>query len=118
MASSGVTAAQAAVLQLVGEGKANSQKRLAVLLQQNESAIAQMLARLESAGLVERRYSSEDRRRRDFKLTPAGEVAVRDGARAFEALNASLDAIVPEGEQVALVNWLDEIAGIGSPREN
>ncbi len=92
--TAGVTTAQAAVLQLVASLSEPTQRKLAELLQQNESAITAMVGRLTAAGLIVRAPHPTDGRAWILELTPQGEAAIEAGRPAFNAINAALDAAI------------------------
>ena len=92
--TAGVTTAQAAVLQLVASLSEPTQRKLADMLQQNESAMTAMVGRLTSAGLVVRAPHPTDGRAWILALTPQGEAAIEAGRPAFDAVNAALDAAI------------------------
>lgn len=87
----GITTAQAAVLHLVADRPGLSQRDLAALLAQNESAMTTMVGRLAGSGLVARRRSERDGRTWAIELTARGREAHAKGRRAFASINAALD---------------------------
>ncbi|MFL0357574.1 MarR family winged helix-turn-helix transcriptional regulator [Erythrobacter sp. GH1-10] len=89
--AAGVTAAQAAVLTIVETLGSAKQKQLAEILHQNESAITQMVAKLEGQGLVERAVSPYDRRIKEVRCTQSGRQARDEAERAFNSINLDLD---------------------------
>ncbi len=90
----GITTAQAAALSLIAQRGGCSQRDLAGVLRQRESAITTMVRRLERAGLVERHVSVADARAWELWLTPAGldTIARLDHARA--QLNRMLETAI------------------------
>lgn len=76
-----------------------SQKDLMVLLDMRQQSLAELLAKLEAKGLVEREQDAEDRRRQVVRLTEAGraaaaEVPARPRARV-RASNAATSSFPP-----------------------
>lgn len=63
---------------------------LAERLQAQQHGVVSLISRCEEAGLVERRHSSEDRRRVEVRLTPKGEARLEDLAQLHRAELASL----------------------------
>ncbi len=89
----GMTTAQAAVMAiLVGDGP-SSQRHVADRLEQRESAITTMAARLMSAGLVTRTRSETDRRAWVLEATADGRAAHQAMRLAFRDVNAVLDEV-------------------------
>ena len=89
-----VTTAQAAVLQLVASIAEPTQRKLADMLQQNESAMTAMVGRLTTAGLIVRAPHPTDGRAWILELTPRGEAAIEAGRPAFDAINTALDTAI------------------------
>lgn len=109
-AEAGITTAQAAVLELVASNPSISQRRLAGLLGQNESAMTTMVTRLVEAGLVVRRGDARDGRAYTLDVTARGRKARSEAAHAFRAVNRALDgALDPHGAE-RLATDLDRIA--------
>lgn len=64
------------------------------------------LDRLESAGLIERQRSTQDRRGCDVQLTRPGRRLIEDAVRADMALEAELLAALPQDERARLAELL------------
>ena len=91
----GITTAQAAALLVVTADPGCSQRVVARELDQRESAITTMAARLEKAGLIERRASSTDARVRELWPTEAGIAAIADLQRnALTVVNEVIEAAI------------------------
>lgn len=90
LAKAGVTAAQAAVLHVLSRAPGSTQRVVAEQLQQQESAITAMAARLAESGLLVRTPSAVDRRAWALNLTPAGEAALSGFRAPLDELNATL----------------------------
>lgn len=94
-----VTAAQAALLAIIDSLGSAKQRQLAEQLDQRESAITQMVAKLESNGLVARTTSPRDRRVREVVCTQRGRRVREKATRAFEAINVALDNAIGDSEE-------------------
>jgi DNA-binding MarR family transcriptional regulator len=73
----GVTTSQATLLWLVREHPGLTLRELAALERISAPSLSGHIDRLESAGLLDRVRSSEDRRRVVLRLTPAGSALLR-----------------------------------------
>ena len=103
-----LTLAQYLILQAVAAGKvvgAELARRAAV----SPAAVSQLLATLESAGLVQRLPASNDRRRQPLALTGAGRHALRSAEAVLRARLAALLAELPPPEADALARSLERI---------
>lgn len=69
----GLSPAQCHVLHLIEPGRPLPMRKLAQTLSCDASNVTGLVDRLEERGLVARRPSSEDRRVKELRLTPAGE---------------------------------------------
>jgi DNA-binding MarR family transcriptional regulator len=82
----GLSSAKLAALQaLLEAGDSMPLSQLADRLSCVKSNITQLVDRLETDGLVERKLDAKDRRAKLAALTPAGREAVRDGMRVMAA---------------------------------
>jgi MarR family transcriptional regulator, organic hydroperoxide resistance regulator len=89
--AAGLTTAQAAVMSIiVGEG-AVSQRKIAQMLLQQESAITAMAERLLKAGYITKTRSATDARAVELEATDAGRAALAEIRPSFQAVNALLD---------------------------
>jgi len=73
----GLSAAQVFVLQRLADGDPLSVGELAARTFTDQSSVSVVVTRLVQRGLVRRRRSRVDRRRRELALTPAGRALVR-----------------------------------------
>ena len=110
LAAAGVTTAQAAVLRLVAETENPTQRRIAEMLRQNESAMTATVARLLKGGLLERTRSTGDRRAWALGLTDKGRRALDKVAGPFAGINARLDRAMAGIDPEALAGVLRAIA--------
>jgi DNA-binding MarR family transcriptional regulator len=97
-----LTVAQYLALQAVGEGEvvgSELARRTAV----SPAAVSQLLAALESAGLLERQRLTEDRRRQPLVLTEQGEWTLRSAQTVLRERLAGLltDLHPPEADALA-----------------
>ncbi len=103
-----LTVAQFLVLQSVGDGEvvgSELARRAAV----SPAAVSQLLATLESAGLVERTRGTDDRRRQPLTLTPIGETTLRSARTLLHDRLAGLLADMPPPEVDALGRLLTRL---------
>ncbi|MBL1075886.1 winged helix-turn-helix transcriptional regulator [Nocardia sp. 2] len=99
--AAGITTAQAAALSIIVRDPGCSQRTVAGLLRQRESAITTMAARLVAAGFVERKPSPTDARAWELWPTPAGTNAMARLETARAELNALIEtAVGPQKVQV------------------
>lgn len=105
----GISTAQAAVLTVVAEREAVSQRQLAETLDLNESGITAMVGRLTKLGLLQRRCSASDGRVRQLSLTPAGKEKLRESARELRHINRVIEGALAPEEQVALAGALERL---------
>lgn len=114
LAGGGLTAAQAGALMIIGRNAPVSQRRVAGILQQNESAMTAMVRRLLALGYVERQRAPDDVRRWDLSITASGSQALAEAGPVFEALNAAIEDVLKPDEIALLARMLDAIIEIRS----
>jgi DNA-binding MarR family transcriptional regulator len=103
-----LTVAQYLALEAVGAGgvaASDLARRAAV----SPSAVSQLVAGLEGAGLVERVLPAEDRRRRPLALTARGETALHSAQALLRERLAAFLAGLPPPETDALARLLAEL---------
>lgn len=106
----GVTATQLSVLKLLHEIGDLSLGSLSKEIRAHNSTVTGIVDRMESAGLVERSRSDEDRRVWLIRLTATGrKVAARAKVSPWETLRYALDAL-PHHEQEQLTLLLKKVA--------
>ncbi|MGY3441312.1 MarR family winged helix-turn-helix transcriptional regulator [Bradyrhizobium sp. USDA 4473] len=105
MAVSDLTATQATILHIIATREAIMQKQIAKLLGQNESAVAGMVTRLLSLGLIDRCRRQEDARASMLRLTEAGRIQLAATKPAFDELDGMLDGTLTfdELDQLSLL---------------
>jgi DNA-binding MarR family transcriptional regulator len=100
IAVAGVTMAQAGALFAIHSKPGATQRELARMLKQGESAVTAMVTRLLEAKLVERRTSAVDERAWSLFLTPKGAKALLELRKLLNEMNARLtDALGEDGVQ-------------------
>ncbi len=111
--SSEVTSVQFAVMDILARTPGASQIELCALLDLDRSTIADIVARLERRGLIERVRDVDDRRRNVLHLTAAGEQEVNGLRRKA----ASVDDVLTGNLEPAQVQALREMltAMVNSP---
>lgn len=90
----------------------HSQAGLAATLGIDPTNVVALLNELESAGLVERRRSPEDRRRHTVVLTPAGEKRLAEIECVLARLEHELFAALDSDEQTTLHRLLQRAAAV------
>jgi DNA-binding MarR family transcriptional regulator len=75
----------------------------------SEPAVSQLLAGLTGSGLVERRPRSDDRRRHELALSPAGEDVYRSAERLLHDRVGALLGDLPRPEADALARLLSRV---------
>ena len=103
-----LTVAQYLVLQSVAEGEVVGSE-LARRASVSPAAVSQLLAALESAGLVERSRGEDDRRRQPLALTPRGETTLRSARALLRERLTELLADMPPPETDALARLLTRL---------
>jgi len=91
IAEGSVTATQAAVLEAIAKNGPVSQRRVADILSQRESAMTPMMSRLLKAGHISKIRSSADRRAWQLQLTSQGAESLRKIRASFTSINALID---------------------------
>jgi DNA-binding MarR family transcriptional regulator len=112
----GLRPRQLVALSVLRDAGEPSQQDLAGYLRMDRTNLVGLLNELEGDGLIERRRSTEDRRRHVVRLTDAGAVRL---ARAEFALNAAEDEVLgalDEGQRRDLHDLLQQaMAGADEP---
>lgn len=86
-----MTATQGAVLEVIAKNGPVSQRRVADILSQRESAMTPMMSRLLKAGHISKTRSSADRRAWQLQLTSQGAENLRKIRATFTNINALID---------------------------
>ena len=107
---SGGRSGRAAIICLIAKsGGQMSQQELGAYFELKPGSLSEILAKIESAGLIERTRNPEDRRQLSVRLTDKG---VEEAAREQEARRAfrlEAFACLSDAEQDQLVDMLDRI---------
>jgi DNA-binding MarR family transcriptional regulator len=106
----GITPIQYAVLKLLSKHSGVEQITLAGLAALNRSTAGDVLKRMETAGLLERRESPEDRRVWLVHLTPAGQTVLNKVEAAVVRVQDRLLAPLNDGEREQFLGFLTRIA--------
>ncbi len=104
--SAGVTLRQFSLLAALDAHEGASQADLVGATGIDRSTLADMVARMEKAGLVKRAESKLDARAKTLSLTPKGRKALDKARPAVQAADNALFAILPKARQDALMNGL------------
>lgn len=108
----GLTTSQAAAMAIIcGEGSI-SQRRIATLLKQRESAVGAMAERLLKAGYITRTRSETDKRAWTLAPTRAGRRAFDGMGAAFAGINALLDEAFPGTDMDRAAKGLRRLIGL------
>ena len=107
--STGLTTAQAAVLAVLVENSATTQRELSRQLHLNESAMTAMVARLLKLGYVTRTRSADDGRTWLIDLSPSGKKAVADTRGPFSEINSTLDRSIGSSQTAKLARQLRSV---------
>ena len=107
-----ITTAQAAALMIIGQEAPVSQREVAKLLQQNESAITAMVRRLMALGYIERQRAKDDVRRWDLSVTAAGSDALKNAGPAFGGVNTAIEAALSPDEIAELARLLGKLVDL------
>ena len=106
-----LTKPQYAVMLAVSQQPGIEQMELINAAVSTKATLAEMLARMEKRGLIQRKLGSEDRRRRFIYLTPEGEAVLEAAIPvASDVDSAFLSRLSPE-EQSELVKSLKILVG-------
>ncbi|MCP2032496.1 DNA-binding MarR family transcriptional regulator [Okibacterium sp. HSC-33S16] len=109
--STDVTSVQFGALSLIDAESGLSQAELGRELDLDRSTIADVVARLERRGLVERSRAEDDRRRYRLRLTPGGQACLLELAPLVERMDAALTTQLSTAEREALQRALQSLLG-------
>lgn len=111
LAEGEITTAQAAALMIIGQRAPVSQREVARILEQNESAMTAMVRRLMALGYVDRQRATDDVRRWDLLITTAGANALKQARAAFGEVNRAIEARLSPHEIAELARLLNLLSG-------
>lgn len=106
----GLTQRQLAVLAALGAKDGVSQTELVVETGIDRSTLAEMVARMETKGLMVRAKSQTDSRANSVTLTEAGQAALLDALPKMQAIDKSMLAFLPSSRREGLIDLLTRIA--------
>ncbi len=101
--SAGITLRQFSVLAAVANEEGASQSRLVEATGIDRSTLADMVSRMETAGLIVRASSDEDKRAKSVSLTEAGRGALGAAAPAVIEADAALLTALPKNRRDAFL---------------
>ena len=108
--SRGISAAAAGVLFYVAGNPAATTGQVAEALHGSAAGTSGLLARMESAGLIQRTLDPEDRRSIRISLAPAGEDAMKDVRTAVFDLNGLVTDGFSAQELETVARWLAHVS--------
>ena len=106
LSSAGVTLRQFSVLSALSGNEGVSQSDLVNATGIDRSTLADMVARMEKAGLIKRVASKTDRRAKSVSLMAKGRKAYDKALPAVQAADSAIFAALPKTKQDALVSGL------------
>lgn len=106
----GFAMGQLPVLVALKDGRARSQAELARLAQVEQPSMAQLLARMERDGLVERVADPDDKRSRLILLTPACRARMHKSRAVMQALGDEALAEFNAAERAELARLIHKLA--------
>jgi len=101
-----LTKPQYAVLEALDGTGGLDQKAVGEASATTKATLTEMLGRMETRGLIERRADAGDARRRLVLLTPAGSAALQDARHVAAALETEMLGALPAGEVAHLTRNL------------
>jgi len=107
--ASGLTPRQYAVLMVVADEEGLTQTDLVQRTGIDRSTLADIVARLLSRGLIQRRRSKEDARAYAIKLSPQGARALREAQPGATATDQRLLASLPPAKRQEFLDTLNQI---------
>lgn len=110
----GLTPRQFAILMMVAEEEGLTQTELVERTGIDRSTLADIVARLITRGLIQRRRTKEDARAYAVKLTPQGVKALREAQPGAAAADTRLLAALPAGKRQDFLDILNLIVTNGA----
>ncbi|MBT2502881.1 MarR family winged helix-turn-helix transcriptional regulator [Curtobacterium sp. ISL-83] len=104
-----LTKPQYAVLKALAGTDGLDQKALGEVSATTKATLAEMLGRMETRGLIERRADTADARRRVVLLTPAGSAKLAEARIVADALEREMLGVLPEADVVGLADTLTRL---------
>ncbi|WP_111742153.1 MarR family winged helix-turn-helix transcriptional regulator [Leminorella richardii] len=106
-----LTKPQYAVMLAVAERPGIEQVELIDAAVSTKATLAEMLARMETRGLIRRERGTEDKRRRFIYLTPEGEAAMQAAIPVADSVDSAFLSRLSHQEQGQLVALLKTLTG-------
>lgn len=100
---------QRRILIILAESGVITQRELTQRLGIQPGSASEVIAKLESAGLIQRTPNEPDRRTSDIRLTPAGESEAAEARIQREARHTQMFSCLSESEKDALLALLEKI---------
>lgn len=113
-----LTTPQMAVLSLLANGEAITQRQISIALRQNESAVTSMVTRLERLEYLTRRKSKTDRRSWELKITEKGLSSLEATKKPFGKINKLIELELSTAEVLELAELLERLALRAADYEN
>jgi MarR family transcriptional regulator, temperature-dependent positive regulator of motility len=107
--ANGLTQRQVAVLAKISQFSGVSQSELVAKTGIDRSTLAEMVARLETRGLLLREKSSTDNRAKTVKLSAIGQEAILAAIPDLEAIDQAMLAHLPANKRAILIELLTKI---------
>lgn len=105
----GVTLRQTVLMAAIAEAEGASQSDLVRITGVDRSTLAEMMARMESRGLIARAAAADDGRAKSVRLTADGRRKLEMGLPAIRAVDRALLAALPAARRAAFQTILSEL---------
>ncbi len=115
LSAAGITLRQFSVLAAVSSQEGASQSNLVDETGIDRSTLADMVSRMEGAGLIRRTASKEDARAKAVFLTAKGRKALANAAPAVQEADEQLLAALPKSRRSALLSILSALSNAPEP---
>jgi DNA-binding MarR family transcriptional regulator len=106
----GVTLRQTVLMAAIAEAEGASQSDLVRITGVDRSTLAEMMARMESRGLIARAAAADDGRAKSVRLTADGRRRLESGLPVIRAVDRALLAAVPAAKRGAFQTILSELS--------
>ncbi|WP_323783458.1 MarR family winged helix-turn-helix transcriptional regulator [Thalassovita sp.] len=110
--SSGVTAVQFRVLQIVAEKEQTTAKEISLRMRVSQATVTSLVDKLVRQGLVSREKSSTDRRQTNIAMTEQGWQTISDAPDPLQQRFVRKFAAMEDWEQAMLVASLERVASM------
>lgn len=110
-AAEGVSAAQAALVLVLGRNDGALIGDIAIALDVAPSAMTGMADRMARAGFVERRADPKDGRSSRLFLTPSGWAIREKAVGLLDELERQMNQDLPPADEAAVRRWMENMAG-------